>query len=60
MRTRQRALEPIRIRERSGRKRSFWGHAHRVLSDRFAFSDPVVVNLEGKGPTRARFLLGHR
>lgn len=30
------------------------------LCDRFAFSDSVVVDLKGKGPTSARFLLGRR
>lgn len=30
------------------------------LCDRFAFSEQVVVELKGKGPTHARFLLGHR
>jgi class 3 adenylate cyclase len=30
------------------------------LCDRFAFSESVVVDLKGKGPTPARFLLGRR
>jgi class 3 adenylate cyclase len=31
---------------------------YRQLSDRYLFSDVHVVNLKGKGPTAARFLLG--
>jgi class 3 adenylate cyclase len=31
---------------------------HERLCDRFVFSDPMVVDLKGKGPTAARFLLG--
>lgn len=34
--------------------------AYDQLCERFTFSDPVVVDVKGKGPTRARFLLGHR
>jgi class 3 adenylate cyclase len=30
------------------------------LCDRFGFSEPVVVDLKGKGPTPARFLFGRR
>jgi len=30
------------------------------LCDRFAFSDEVSIDLKGKGPTPARFLLGQR
>jgi class 3 adenylate cyclase len=30
------------------------------LSDRYEFRDPIVLNLKGKGPTPARFLLGPR
>jgi class 3 adenylate cyclase len=31
---------------------------HRRLVDRFRFSEVHIVNLKGKGPTPARFLLG--
>jgi class 3 adenylate cyclase len=31
---------------------------YRRLGDRYLFSDVHVVNLKGKGPTAARFLLG--
>jgi class 3 adenylate cyclase len=30
------------------------------LGDRYEFLDPIVLNLKGKGPTPARFLVGHR
>jgi class 3 adenylate cyclase len=31
---------------------------HDRLNDRFRFSEVHIVNLKGKGPTPARFLLG--
>jgi class 3 adenylate cyclase len=34
--------------------------AYDQLRERFMFSDPVVVDLKGKGPTHARFLLRRR
>jgi class 3 adenylate cyclase len=33
---------------------------HDLLLDRFAFSEPTMVELKGKGPTEAWFLLGRR
>ena len=30
------------------------------LCDRYVFSEPVVVDLKGRGPTPARFLVGLR
>ncbi len=31
---------------------------HELLVGRYAFSEPITVELKGKGPTPARFLLG--
>ena len=31
-----------------------------TLRDRYVFSDPIVLQLKGKGPTSARFLLGRQ
>jgi Zn-dependent M16 (insulinase) family peptidase len=31
---------------------------YRQLGDRYVFSDVHIVNLKGKGPTAARFLIG--
>lgn len=55
----ERATRLVFLRERQlDRARRRAEPTYRLLIGRFEFSEPCTVELKGKGPTQARFLLG--